>query len=174
MTSEPTSEDDAAWDPADDAAVREWTSHDLAALDDLVSRVRERPSGLADLTLEVELDTAREELRVADEEIRVQRDQLREQYQAALTQANQSYAAVQTARAAARAAQVQVEQAQKGVRDVTISSPISGYVVERAADAGEFVATNNKVATIARTNPLRVRIDIPEQAIATVRPGQSV
>src|SRR5215207_8667778 len=105
---------------------------------------------------------------------RAQRDQLREQYQAALTQANQSYAAVQTARAAAQAAQVQVQQAQKGIRDVTIYSPISGYVVERSANVGEFVATSNKVATIARTNPLRVRIDVPEQAIATVRPGQSV
>jgi multidrug efflux pump subunit AcrA (membrane-fusion protein) len=112
--------------------------------------------------------------RSAFDQQRAQRDQLREQYQAALTQANQSYAAVQTARAATQAAQVQVQQAQKGIRDVTISSPISGYVTERAADVGEFVSTSSKVATVARTNPLRVRIDIPEQAIATVRPGQSV
>ena len=112
--------------------------------------------------------------RSAFDQQRAQRDQLREQYQAALTQANQSYAAVQTARAAAQAVQVQVQQAQKGIRDVTIYSPISGYVVERAADVGEFVSTSSKVATVARTNPLRVRIDIPEQAIATVRPGQSV
>jgi multidrug efflux pump subunit AcrA (membrane-fusion protein) len=112
--------------------------------------------------------------RSAYDQQRAQRDQLREQYQAALTQANQSYAAVQTARAAAQAVQVQVQQAQKGIRDVTIYSPISGYVVERAADVGEFVSTSSKVATVARTNPLRVRIDIPEQAIATVHPGQSV
>jgi RND family efflux transporter MFP subunit len=112
--------------------------------------------------------------RSAYDQQRAQRDQLREQYQAALTQANQSYAAVQTARAAARAAQVQVEQAQKGIRDVTIYAPISGYVTERAADVGEFVSTSSKVATIVRTNPLRVRIDIPEQSISSVRPGQSV
>ncbi|HEX8189712.1 MAG TPA: efflux RND transporter periplasmic adaptor subunit [Pyrinomonadaceae bacterium] len=112
--------------------------------------------------------------RSAYDQQRAQRDQLREQYQAALTQANQSYAAVQTARAASQAAQVQVQQAQKGIRDVTIYSPISGYVTERAADVGEFVSTSSKVATVARTNPLRARIDIPEQAIATVRPGQSV
>ena len=112
--------------------------------------------------------------RSAYDQQRAQRDQLREQYQAALTQANQSYAAVLTARAAAEAAKVQVEQAQKGVRDVTVYAPISGYVVERAADVGEFVSTSSKVATIVRTNPLRVRIDIPEQSISTVRPGQSV
>ncbi|MDT5296202.1 MAG: hypothetical protein QOJ76_3082 [Acidobacteriota bacterium] len=105
---------------------------------------------------------------------RAQRDQLREQYQAALTQANQSYAAVQTARAAADASRVAVEQAQKGIRDVTIYAPISGYVTERPADLGEYVSTSSKVATIVRTNPLRVRIDIPEQAIATIRAGQGV
>ncbi len=112
--------------------------------------------------------------RSAYDQQRAQRDQLREQYQAALTLANQSYAAVQTARAAAQSAQVQVQQAQKGIRDVTIYAPISGYVTERAADVGEFVSTSSKVATVARTNPLRVRIDIPEQAISNVRVGQSV
>lgn len=112
--------------------------------------------------------------RSAYDQQRAQRDQLREQYQAALAQANQSYAAVQTARAAAQSAQVAVEQAQKGVRDVTIYSPISGFVTERTADVGEFVSTSMKIATVVRTNPLRVRIDVPEQAIATVRPGQSV
>jgi GAF domain-containing protein len=59
-----------------DREQRAWTSQDLAALDDLVTRVRERPFDLDQLALEVELDTAREELRVADEEIRAQRDQL--------------------------------------------------------------------------------------------------
>ena len=105
---------------------------------------------------------------------KAQRDQLREQYQAALTQANQSYAAVLTARAAAEAAKVQVEQAQKGVRDVVIYSPISGYISDRPADVGEYLSTSSKVATVVRTNPLRVRIDIPEQAISTVHGGQGV
>jgi RND family efflux transporter MFP subunit len=81
---------------------------------------------------------------------------------------------VQTARAAAEASKVQVEQAQKGVRDVTVYAPISGYVAERPADVGEYISTSMKVATIVRTNPLRVRIDIPEQSISTIHPGQSV
>jgi len=57
---------------------------------------------------------------------------------------------------------------------VTVYAPISGYVADRPADLGEYVSTSMKVATIVRTNPLRVRIDIPEQQIAAVRPGQSV
>jgi RND family efflux transporter MFP subunit len=105
---------------------------------------------------------------------KAQRDQLREQYQAALTQANQSYAAVLSARAAAESARVAVAQAEKGLRDVTVYSPISGYVSERPADVGEYVSTSSKVATVVRTNPMRVRIDVPEQAISNVRAGQSV
>jgi len=112
--------------------------------------------------------------RSAYDQQKAQRDQLREQYQAALTQANQSYAAVQTARAAADAARVSVSQAEKGLRDVTVYAPISGYVSDRPADVGEYVSTSSKVATVVRTNPMRVRIDIPEQAISGVRPGQSV
>ena len=112
--------------------------------------------------------------RASYDQQRAQRDQLREQYQAALAQAQQSYAAIQTARAAAQAVAVQVEQAQKAIRDVNVVAPISGFVADRPADLGEYVSTSSKVATIVRTNPLRLRIDIPEQSIATVQPGQSV
>jgi multidrug efflux pump subunit AcrA (membrane-fusion protein) len=112
--------------------------------------------------------------RSAYDQQRAQRDQLRQQYEASLAQARQSYEGVQTARAAAQGAAVQVAQAQKGVRDVVIYAPISGFVSERAADLGEYVSTSSKVVTIVRTNPLRVRIDIPEQTISSISPGQSV
>ena len=112
--------------------------------------------------------------RSAYDQQKAQRDQLRQQYEAALAQANQSYAGVQTARAASQGAASQVEQARKAVRDVVIVSPISGYVADRPADVGEYVSTSSKIATVVRTNPLRVRIDIPEQAIASVQLGQSV
>ena len=112
--------------------------------------------------------------RSAYDQQRAQRDQLRQQYEAALAQANQSYAGVQAARAGARAAASQVEQARKAVRDVGVVSPISGFVADRPADVGEYVSTSSKIATVVRTNPLRVRIDVPEQAIASVREGQSV
>jgi RND family efflux transporter MFP subunit len=47
-------------------------------------------------------------------------------------------------------------------------------VSERTADLGEYVSPQQKVVTIVRTNPLRIRIDIPEQAIPEVKVGQSV
>ncbi|HYE64125.1 MAG TPA: efflux RND transporter periplasmic adaptor subunit [Pyrinomonadaceae bacterium] len=112
--------------------------------------------------------------RSAYDQQKAQRDQLQQQYEAALAQARQSYAAVQTSRAAVAAAEAQVAQARKSIADAFVAAPISGYVSDRQADLGEYVTTASKVATIVRTNPLRVRIDIPEQALSTVRAGQSV
>ncbi|HEX8143068.1 MAG TPA: efflux RND transporter periplasmic adaptor subunit [Pyrinomonadaceae bacterium] len=105
---------------------------------------------------------------------KAQRDQLQQQYEAALTAARQNYAAVQTARAAVTSAQTQIETQRKAISDAVVVAPISGYVADRPADLGEYVTTSTKVATIVSTNPLRMRIDIPEQAISSVQVGQGV
>lgn len=105
---------------------------------------------------------------------KAQRDQLKEQYDAAVAQARQNYAAVVVARTNVANAEAQLALAQKSLSYATIPAPIDGFVAERTADLGEYVSPQQKVATIVRTNPLRVRIDIPEQAIPEVHVGQSV
>ncbi len=105
---------------------------------------------------------------------KAQRDQLKEQYEAALSLARQNYAAVMTARANVANAESQLNLARRSQSYANVYSPIDGYVADRPADLGEYVSTTTKVATIVRINPLRVRIDIPEQAIPTVSVGQSV
>lgn len=112
---------------------------------------------------------------------RAERDQARALYEAALNLANQNYAgirssqaAVQMAISAARTAQVAVDQARKSLGDMAILAPISGYISEKTADLGEFVATSNKIATIVRTSTLRLKIDVPEQAVGSIQIGQSV
>lgn len=105
---------------------------------------------------------------------KAQRDQLKEQYDAALSLARQNYAAVQTARANVSNAESQLGLARRSLSYALVFSPIDGYVAERNADLGEYVSPTSKVATIVRINPLRIRIDIPEQAIPEVKVGQSV
>ena len=112
--------------------------------------------------------------RASFDQQKAQRDGLQQQYEAAVQAARQNYAGVATARAAANAAEAGVAQARKAVSDVVVYAPISGYVAERPADLGEYVSTSSKVATIVRTNPLRLRIDIPEQLIGVVSAGQGV
>jgi RND family efflux transporter MFP subunit len=108
------------------------------------------------------------------DEQRARRDQLREQYEVALAQARQNFAGVEVARTNVANAEAQLALARKNLSYANIPAPIDGYVTERTADLGEYVSPQEKVATIVRTNPLRIRIDIPEQAIPEVRTGQSV
>jgi multidrug efflux pump subunit AcrA (membrane-fusion protein) len=105
---------------------------------------------------------------------KAQRDQLKEQFESALSLARQNYAAVMTARANVANAESQINLARRNLSYTNVYSPIDGYVADRPADLGEYVSTTTKVATVVRINPLRVRIDIPEQAIPTVKVGQSV
>lgn len=135
----------------------------------------------------VALDLAEKELRRAEkliesgdvsrsffDEQRARRDQLREQRDVALAQARQNYAAVDVARTNVANAQSQLALARKNLSYALIVSPIDGFVAERTADVGEYVSPQQKVATVVRTNPLRIRMDIPEQAIPEVKVGQSV
>src|SRR5829696_2620861 len=105
---------------------------------------------------------------------RARRDQLKEQYEVAVAQARQNYAGVDVARTNVANAQAQLALARKNLSYANIPSPIDGFVSERTADLGEYVSPQQKVVTIVRTNPLRIRIDIPEQAISEVSVGQSV
>jgi multidrug efflux pump subunit AcrA (membrane-fusion protein) len=105
---------------------------------------------------------------------KAQRDQLREVYESALSLARQNYAAVMTARANVASAESQLNLARRNLSYALVFSPIDGFVSERNADLGEYVSPTTKVATIVRINPLRVRIDIPEQAIPEISVGQSV
>jgi RND family efflux transporter MFP subunit len=146
------------------------------------------PNHVADVAAaKVTLDLAEKNLKRAEKLIesgdvsrsfyddqRARRDQLREQYEVALAQARQNYAAVDVARTNVANAQSQLALAKKNLSYAVIPAPIDGFVTERTADLGEYVSPQQKVVTIVRTNPLRIRIDIPEQAIPEVKVGQSV
>jgi len=108
------------------------------------------------------------------DDARARRDQLKEQYEVQLAQARQNFAAVQVARTNVANAESALALARKNLSYANIPSPIDGFVSERTADLGEYVSPQQKVATIVRTNPLRIRIDIPEQAIPEVQVGQAV
>ena len=103
-----------------------------------------------------------------------QRDQAAEQYQALIHQAQQNYAAVANSQAAVEAAQTNLSLAKRNLTYTTVTAPMAGYISDRPADIGEYISPQQKVATIVNLNPLRVRIDVPEQAIPQIRAGQSV
>jgi len=87
-------------------------------------------------------------------------------YQAALDQVQQQLALVEQLRAA-------VALARKGETDTVVRAPISGAVKEKHASRGAYLPVNGKIVTLVRLNPLRVRADIPEASVSTIRVGQT-
>ena len=106
-----------------------------------------------------------------------QLDEARSNAAVAVKAINSAETAVASAKSGVATAQTQVEQAQKALTDTVIYAPISGYISERVSDPGEYIspsAPNTKIATIVRTSPLRMRIDVPEQSIGKVAIGQGI
>lgn len=112
--------------------------------------------------------------RAAYDQQKSQRDQLAEQRQALVHQAQQNYAAVANSQAAVDAAQTNLSLAKRNLTYTVVTAPMAGYVSDRPADIGEYISPQQKVATIVSLNPLRVRIDVPEQAISQIHVGESV
>lgn len=165
-----------------------------AALRQAEEKVGVRPGQAFDLNKVPEVANARVALELAEKNLRraerliesgdvskslydqqkAQRDQLKQVYESALSLARQNFAAVATARANVANAESQLGLARRSLSYSLVFSPIDGFVTDRTADLGEYVSPTTKVATVVRINPLRVRIDIPEQAIPSVAVGQSV
>jgi RND family efflux transporter MFP subunit len=70
--------------------------------------------------------------------------------------------------------QSELALARQALEDTTLRSPIDGAVRERQVTVGEFRSTGTPVLTIVRTDPLRLRVAVPERAATALRPGQPV
>jgi multidrug efflux pump subunit AcrA (membrane-fusion protein) len=103
-----------------------------------------------------------------------QRDQAYEQYKALVHQAEQNFATVANSQAAVSAAQTNLSLMKRNLTYTNVTAPMAGYISDRPADVGEYISPTSKVATIVNINPLRVKIDVPEQAIPQIRQGESV
>jgi RND family efflux transporter MFP subunit len=88
-------------------------------------------------------------------------------YQAALDAVNQQVAVIEQQQAA-------INLARKNVSDTVVRSPISGAVKEKFQARGAFVPIGGRLVSLVRTNPLRLRADIPESSAAAVRVGQTI
>jgi RND family efflux transporter MFP subunit len=91
----------------------------------------------------------------------------RRQFDIARNGAMQQYQALLAARA-------RVVLARKALADTVVKAPFAGVVGERLVSVGDYVTRGTKVASVLRTNPLRVRLTLPEQYSAEVAVGRSV
>ncbi len=64
--------------------------------------------------------------------------------------------------------------ARQALEDTVLRAPIDGAVRERQVTQGEFRSAGTPVLTIVRTDPLRLRVAVPERAASALRAGQHV
>jgi membrane fusion protein (multidrug efflux system) len=91
----------------------------------------------------------------------------RRQYDIARNGALQQYQAL-------LAAQARVSLARKALADTVVRSPFAGVVGQRLVSVGDYVTRGTKVATVLRTDPLRVNLTVPQQYSADVAVGRPV
>ena len=68
----------------------------------------------------------------------------------------------------------EADMARRQLEDTRITAPFAGAVQERRANVGEYLALGAPVVVLVRTDPLRLRVDVPEREAVRVRLGQEV
>ena len=86
-------------------------------------------------------------------------------YDSTLNQARNLIQEVERSRA-------QLDMQRKKLRDATVRAPYAGAIKERMVNMGVFVRPNTPLLTIVKTDPLRLRLEIPERLAPWVRVGQ--
>jgi membrane fusion protein, multidrug efflux system len=118
--------------------------------------------------------SAYDQARTQAETAREQANAARQQYEATLNTARQNNQAIATARGTLDAARSQVAIAQKAVSDTVIKAPFAGYISDRPIAVGEYVTPASRIATLLRTNPIKLRLQVPEMEVSRVRAGTNV
>jgi multidrug efflux pump subunit AcrA (membrane-fusion protein) len=98
----------------------------------------------------------------------------RQQLESAVNTARQSNQAIQTAEAAVEAARAQAAIAQKALADTLIHAPYAGYISNRPVAVGEYVTPASIVATVLRTNPIKLQLQVAEAEAPSIIQGMSV
>jgi len=63
---------------------------------------------------------------------------------------------------------------EKKLADARITAPMSGFVKDRLVSEGAYLKSNTPVVTIVQNSPLKLRVEVPESAITSVRSGRLV
>ena len=67
-----------------------------------------------------------------------------------------------------------VRLAQKHLNDTTIRAPFDGAVTQKMVSPGQYMKENTPIVMLVKTNPLRLRAELPESAAADVRIGTTL
>jgi RND family efflux transporter MFP subunit len=72
------------------------------------------------------------------------------------------------------ALKAEVKLAQKRVSDATLRAPFDGTVAQKHISPGQYLKDNQPILTLVKTNPLRLRLEVPETAAGQVAVGTTL
>lgn len=115
-----------------------------------------------------------ETFRTTRDTARARVNSAKEQLDAAVNTAKQSNQAIVSAQAGVDAARTQVGTAEQAIADTVIRAPFSGFISNRPVAVGEYVSSASIVATLLRSNPIKIQIQISEADVPAVVLGRGV
>lgn len=105
---------------------------------------------------------------------RARANNAKQNLEAAINSAKQNNQAIKSAEANVEAARTQVGTAEQAVADTIVRAPFSGFISNRPVAVGEYVSSASIIATILRTNPIKVQIQVAESDIPYIGIGRNV
>lgn len=115
-----------------------------------------------------------EQFRLTRDTAQTRVNSAKEQLDAQINNARQSNQQIKSAEASVEAARTNVQIAEQAVADTVIKAPFSGFISAREVAVGEFVSTATVIATLLRTNPMKVQMQVAEADVPSVTIGRSV
>jgi multidrug efflux pump subunit AcrA (membrane-fusion protein) len=115
-----------------------------------------------------------EQFRTTRDTARARANSAREVLEAAVNTARQNNQAIASAQATVEAAETEVATARQALADTVILAPFSGFISARPVAVGEFVSTAQVVATVIRSNPIKIQIQVAEADVPSVVLGRGV
>ncbi len=85
----------------------------------------------------------------------------------AVAESGKTQADVKAAEAADAIARLNLERSR-------VRAPFDGTVAQRLASVGDYVSVGTPILRIIKTDPLRLRLEVPERESVAVQPGQAV
>jgi RND family efflux transporter MFP subunit len=95
-------------------------------------------------------------------------------YKVAVSRADTALEEARVRTAAVAQRRAEYELAAKQLADASVRAPFDGAIQARTAHVGEYVALGTPIMELVKTDPLRLRLQLPERESALVRTGQMV
>lgn len=115
-----------------------------------------------------------EQYRTARDTARARANSAKETLDAQVNTAKQNNQAIASASASVEAARTQVDIAKQEVADTIVRAPFSGFVTARDVAVGEFVSSADVIATIIRSNPIKIQMQVAETDVPSILVGRGV